>query len=347
MADENDLARLWAGERDLTHCDFQGAHLNGQDLRGRDFSGANLNGAQLIGSDLRNSKFDRTKMVRIDLSGANCSGAKFIGVGFLRAILKESVLLEAKFTRCSFSQMNFDGLDIRNVSFYGSRFAEAVSFVDTKFDESTDFSEVNAMRSLSRYEVFKYHSYSNGKFNRISDDNVVSPDGSGPDNTDSSKYNMPSGVEVAIINNVDGVRLLSQQLSISISEHIRDLSSERPNDPDRLKVYDKYISLLEEIQKGLQEISFLLSGVPEGEVSSELAKSAEIIQNLSAKISKYANENADKILSTTMIGVSSAFFTLCGAAPQLGFAVATAIYGGSAVVKAAGAIIGAAKEKQG
>jgi uncharacterized protein YjbI with pentapeptide repeats len=168
MANQDDLARLFAGERDLSGCDFTDADFADRDLSDRDFSFAKLVKVTAHGTNFSGSRFGGATIVQLLADRANFSSAamtsiglnrcSFVGANFHRAVLSSSALLDVDFSRA-----NLTGANFRSAHLSG-----ATKFDDAITDADTDFDGTAGPRAVSRSPVFQNYTYDGGYLRRNS-----------------------------------------------------------------------------------------------------------------------------------------------------------------------------------
>jgi uncharacterized protein YjbI with pentapeptide repeats len=164
MANEDDLARLLSGERDLSGSDLTNADIAYQDLSGRDFSFAKLHQVKALGTNFSRCTFEGTSVLELAADGANFSGVTISGIilqrcSFVGANFSDSVLSSSVFQDVDFSRADLTGSNFRSAQLIGS-----TSFDGAITNDSTDFDGAAGSRSLSRSRLFKDYSYVGGRF---------------------------------------------------------------------------------------------------------------------------------------------------------------------------------------
>lgn len=168
MADEEDLAALRAGSKDLVRRDFRSADLAGQELKERDFTGAHLEGARLSHSNLSGSDLRDASLANLNLAQANLTNTKFSGAVF-RVDFSGADLGNADMRRCLFNGCNFKNADLRGADFRSSQILEDSSFEGAITDATTLFDDAQILRAIARQHAFRRYRVERGVLTRISE----------------------------------------------------------------------------------------------------------------------------------------------------------------------------------
>lgn len=166
MADEEDLAALRAGSKDLVRRDFRGADLTGQELQERDFTGARLEGARFSHSNLSGSDFRGASVANFNLAQANLRNTKFSGSIF-RVDFSGADLGNADMRRCLFNGCDFKNADLRGADFRDSQILEDSSFEGAVTDATTLFDDAQILRAIARQHAFRRYRVDRGNLVRI------------------------------------------------------------------------------------------------------------------------------------------------------------------------------------
>jgi uncharacterized protein YjbI with pentapeptide repeats len=95
-ANEKDVKRAKAGDKNLEKADLSGASLVGAKLSRANLTQANLTGGTFTKADFSNAVLNGAQLNRADVSKANFTGANLIGVNFTDAIVTNCDMNRAK-----------------------------------------------------------------------------------------------------------------------------------------------------------------------------------------------------------------------------------------------------------
>jgi len=95
-ANEKDVKRAKAGDKNLEKADLSGAKLIGVNLSRANLTQANLTGATLTRANFGNAVLNGAQLNRADVRKANFSGANLIGVNFTDTIVTDCDMKMAK-----------------------------------------------------------------------------------------------------------------------------------------------------------------------------------------------------------------------------------------------------------
>ncbi|MGX9120375.1 pentapeptide repeat-containing protein [Mesorhizobium sp. BHbsci] len=354
MADEIDLELVRSGAKDLSRTDLRNADLTGRDLSGADFSGA---------------KLDRIRAKDANLSGANLSSASIIGADFsnanLTAAIFPSVMVAVKFNNSNLSgakirfrgqQVDFTSADISGADFEGGAFGEDMKFDNVKFDEKTRFENVEMLRSTSRYTVFGGYNYSGGKLVRtdqspasiVNSEREVSEEKEGDlisDSTPNANIPIDGGnsrdlartIEIRLAEAPKDFALMAAMLSAAVREELEGMQSSRPNRPDDLARFESLTSFLGELAQSLDQLAEAIEHAEKNPGERAYSPARELVAAIRDRIERWVAENKETVVGigrTGLLGVSTLFFTFCGAPATLATLMSVATFGGPKLIKA-------------
>lgn len=300
MADEEDLKLLHSGEKDLTKCDFRNATLSDMNLQGRNFTGVLLNQADVTNTDFSDSIFHEAEVTNLKANKARFNRVSF-GRVFVYVDFSEANLQNTNFERAHFSGVNFNGADISGADFRRAKINEGTTFENVIFDENTLFDEVTILRSQSRSECFKYYYFDKGKLHRKSID-VAS--------ISMEKPNLPKPSPIILAVNKKSILVQLLNLQLLIDKEL-SLLGNKPNEPERLKDWEKKVEFLSDFKDGLSEVSKLLDEA-QSEVNQEIfEQSSSLLQKVGIKVEDWFSSNSDKLVDwTAKLGVVAFFVGL-------------------------------------
>lgn len=335
MAESSDLERAKSGERDLSGCDLTGADLSNMDLRGRDFRMAKLQGASFAGSDLSGAMMERAPLLSVNLSNSTCRDTVFQSV--LRDCTFEGADLRgARFRASNIRQTSFKNANLAGTTFTIARLSDDVLFDGAELDEHTSFEGAIVSRSVAQRWPFTQYSYVGGKLTRLgSSPEPASPAVPQPEPSDEAV----TGRITRALNASIGLDVLAASLVVSIEEELSRLENEKPNDPQSLARHESYVSLLQHLLSGLGVIAKELAraGQERGAArDGHLAKAASAVKQAAQAVDGWlrAKGGYDYSGRVGLLGVGTAFLTVCGAPAIVAFPAAVALLEGKNVADA-------------
>ncbi|WGM39465.1 pentapeptide repeat-containing protein [Caulobacter sp. NIBR1757] len=376
MADADDLDLLFSGASDLSKCDFRSADLSGIDLRGRNLDGclfakANLTGANLSGMRLPGVVLSQTDLSGADLSGADLSTAQMIKTNFQGANLKAANFTASrsrggKPTGAALYGAKFDRADLRGADFRGVSMNEECTLDDVVVDENTLFDGVKLLRALSRLPAFTMYSFERGELvqrtasgveaaelrSAVSD--IAPPSSSDLDGLPAVDSGPDSVHQAGGTTLATGVREVAVALTERLKLDLTAISAIKPNDPDALNLYERYVELMDHVIEQLQLVVSLLGAAEQaGDLAQkqQVVKSRAILNDLGAVLTDWAKQNGRATLKAGIsvggVALATLAMTQLGVSPNIAVGISTAFFGGSEVVTAVGNIASAASSKKG
>lgn len=370
MANQDDLARLFAGERDLSGCDFTDADFADRDLSDRDFSFAKLVKVTAHGANFSGSRFGGATIVQLLADRANFSSAamtsiglnrcSFVGANFHRAVLSSSALLDVDFSRANLTGANFRSAHLSG----GTKFDDAVTGADTDFDGTA------GPRALSRSPVFQNYTYDGGYFRRNSlatqpaDVRVATDRASGVGRV-AGEFARVSAASGAILGNVtlkataevipavavqtSALRIandpqlfqeLAEYAARSIRRELEALDAKIPNDASALEGYKTVRATLAGLQTGFEDLASTVrasSDLPDAvHRATFLEKAARAAFSMCQGFVTFLDENGGKagrvIAELGLAGtIAGTLSYFVGVPPTISFPVTVAALHGKSV----------------
>ena len=248
MADEEDLARLHAGERDVSQSDFRRADLSGFDFRGRDLTGARLEESTLIGANFENCDLTSIQLHQAQASRANFSGSSMpnpmVGVDFSEANLRSANFGGRIIANCKFSSADLGGANFKD-----ARLQDDTTFDHAIVDSATDFDNAQVLRSLSRLPIFRGYHFERGFLKKEPiveieaelQEKPVKPeivDGAATENNAAGTTDSSIGIQrirSILVNRPSSIRDMAASLAVAVREHMDLVAGNKPNDQYNLK----------------------------------------------------------------------------------------------------------------
>jgi hypothetical protein len=128
-------------------------------------------------------------------------------------------------------------------------------------------------------------------------------------------------------------------LALLMKDEIQRLEADRPNDPDRLDMQERYIDFLRHVAVGLAEIAATIDAAQsERDVAKKTVqyeKASEVASQLGASMLNWISENKDTLVhfsaNVAVLGAGTAFLSWCGVPNMASFAASALLLGRSSV----------------
>lgn len=142
-----------------------------------------------------------------------------------------------------------------------------------------------------------------------------------------------------IVRSPEATKTMAVSLTVLVSDEIKRLEAERPNDPDRLDLHNRYIDFLQSVALGLAEIAVAINAAQsEPDASKKVARyerASEIASQLGSSMMNWIAQNKDGLVhfsaSVGLLGAGTAFLSFCGVPNMASFAASALLLGGSTV----------------
>ena len=143
-------------------------------------------------------------------------------------------------------------------------------------------------------------------------------------------------IERRLSERPEDIRDAARELSRAISEQIDELNALRPNDPDALTRQEKFITFMQGIAAGSDELAESLDRVSiEASASRDqlslYARSAEIVRSLGNSVMKGLEENRATIMACSLrvpvVMAATCLLHLIGVSPDLAAGISAGLIG--------------------
>jgi uncharacterized protein YjbI with pentapeptide repeats len=328
MADEEDLRRLRAGEKDHVRADFRNADISNLDASRCDFSQAKFKGTIAHNTNFAKSKFGGLVVISLDATGANLEGATFHHSPLNNVNFHKANLRAASFERSVLSRVNLSSADIRGANFRFVNLQDGNDFSDARFDESTDFDKAYGSRSLQKLPLFAGYDFAQGQFHRKKEQIVIPPHGEPPSST-AEKATEPTAERLARVQKIvqriseepAHVRDAAADLSQVLQDHLEILDSSKPNEPAELQRHNEFRSFLSMTRQALELVVQALDQAGTAQDKSardgHVAAAAGVVAKLHDATTNWLTTNAEKtvgyVFEAGLLGAGCWFLTACGA----------------------------------
>lgn len=147
LKNKEDILNVYSNNkaRSFNKCNFEQFELADINLSGASFidselSEANFNNSILVHTNFFNADVSNSQLVNAQLNNSILEESDFSGANLLGANLTATNLREADFSSANLSEAILHNVDIEGTDFSGAKFNNAVISGNTKFSNSTDFS---------------------------------------------------------------------------------------------------------------------------------------------------------------------------------------------------------------